>query len=215
MTAHSADQTSTTVGDRKTYSVNPEPTDGSKVGERARLMAAALVLGALFVVAHTTGIIERFDADGIRVLVLDAGSWGVAVFLLAFAIGPLLQLPGIVFVAAAVLIYGQVGGGLLAWVGGVVAVATTFCTVRFVGGQPKAPSTEGRVGRLINKLIAGLQRRPLRTVIVLRTLTFLSPPINYALALSPVRYRDYMLGSAVGLIVPMAVVVGVSGCVLQ
>jgi uncharacterized membrane protein YdjX (TVP38/TMEM64 family) len=38
---------------------------------------------------------------------------------------------------------------------------------------------------------------------VLRLFLWLAPALNYALALSPIRYRDYLAGSAIGLVVPV------------
>jgi uncharacterized membrane protein YdjX (TVP38/TMEM64 family) len=41
-------------------------------------------------------------------------------------------------------------------------------------------------------------------VALLRLVLWMAPAVNYALALSPVRYRDYAIGSAVGLAIPVA-----------
>ena len=43
------------------------------------------------------------------------------------------------------------------------------------------------------------------TLALIRAVMFISPPLNTALALSRIRFRDFALGSAVGLILPMAV----------
>ena len=46
--------------------------------------------------------------------------------------------------------------------------------------------------------------RRIRTVFLLRLFLWLAPALNYALALTHVKYRDYLIGSALGLIVPVA-----------
>lgn len=43
-------------------------------------------------------------------------------------------------------------------------------------------------------------RTSIVTVVVLRLLLFMTPAVNYALALTPLRFRDFLLGSAIGLI---------------
>ena len=53
-------------------------------------------------------------------------------------------------------------------------------------------------------MLARLDERPVTTVIVLRTLLWLAPPLNYALALSSIRFRHYLIGSALGLLLPVA-----------
>ena len=49
-------------------------------------------------------------------------------------------------------------------------------------------------------LLHRLDQRPIRTVFILRLLLFLAPPLNYVLAMTNVRYRDYLIGSALGLV---------------
>jgi len=39
----------------------------------------------------------------------------------------------------------------------------------------------------------------------LRLVFWLAPPVNYALALSKVRLRDFILGSVLGLLVPIGI----------
>ena len=74
--------------------------------------------------------------------------------------------------------------------------------VRAVGGQAL-----GAVQKpWIVKLLVKLDEHPVRWMVVLRSVAFISPPLNYALALTRIRFRDYALGSALGLVGPMAIV---------
>jgi uncharacterized membrane protein YdjX (TVP38/TMEM64 family) len=41
-------------------------------------------------------------------------------------------------------------------------------------------------------------------VAILRLILWMAPPLNYALAMSAVRFRDYVIGSALGLLIPIA-----------
>jgi uncharacterized membrane protein YdjX (TVP38/TMEM64 family) len=57
-----------------------------------------------------------------------------------------------------------------------------------------------------------LETRPIATVAVLRLVFFMLPALNYVLALTPVRFRDFVVGSALGLVPGVALVSsGVSG----
>jgi hypothetical protein len=42
----------------------------------------------------------------------------------------------------------------------------------------------------------------------------LAPPLTYALALSPVKQRDHLVGSALGLVIPVSAVVFLSEAAL-
>lgn len=174
-----------------------EPTGPSKL----RLALLAVFLVGLFVLGSVTGWADRFTLDGVRETIAGAGLWGFAIFLAAFAVGELLHVPGFLFVAAAVLAYGRLYGGVAAYVGAVVSVVVSFAVVRGVGGKALGGLKNARVRRILDKL----EERPVRVVAILRIILWMAPPLNYALALSPVRFRDYLIGSALGLILPMIV----------
>jgi uncharacterized membrane protein YdjX (TVP38/TMEM64 family) len=165
-----------------------------------RLGLLAAVALALLLVRYTTRFGASLSTAAIRDLVQHAGIAGVGLFVLAFAAGELLHVPGLVFVSAAVLGWGRVVGGIVAYVGALVAASIAFFIVRAIGGQPLAEIRQPR----LRALLARLERRPISTVALLRLLLWLAPALNYALALSPLRFRDYAAGSALGLAIPVA-----------
>ncbi len=167
-----------------------------------RLLALAAVLGGIYALGKLTGFLDEIDIHSIRRAVDDAGAWGMLLFVLLFALGVLVQVPGSLFVATGMLMYGQIVGYAVCLVGAIVAVCTSFAMVRAVGGKALAAIERPWVRRAL----ARLERQPVRTLVVLRLIAFISPPLNYALALSTIRFRDYAIGSALGLITPMAVV---------
>lgn len=167
-----------------------------------RLGVIAVIGVALLVAARATGVIGDIDAETIRSTVEGAGPWGLVAFVALFAIGSFFHVPGMVFVVAGVLVYGRVTGFFVALVGATVAVSFTFFVVRRAGGQALT-----RIERpIVKKVLAQLDRRPFLTVIALRCLFWLAPAVNYALAMSAVRYRDFVAGSVVGLVAPVALV---------
>lgn len=178
-----------------------DPVESADGPSKLRLALLAVFLIGLFVLGAATGWADRFTLEGIREAIADAGVWGFAVFLGAFALGELLHVPGFLFVAAAVLAYGRFVGGAAAYVGAVVSVIVSFAVVRGVGGRALGGLKNARVRRILDRL----EERPVRVVALLRLLLWMAPPLNYALALSPVRFRDYVVGSALGLILPIAV----------
>ena len=94
-------------------------------------------------------------------------------------------------------------GALTPSIGSLVAVTLSFFVVRAIGGQPL-----GEVKRpIVVKLMRRLETQPIRTIAFLRILLFVSPWLNYALAMSSVRPRDYMIGSAIGVAPPVVVMV--------
>jgi uncharacterized membrane protein YdjX (TVP38/TMEM64 family) len=49
-----------------------------------------------------------------------------------------------------------------------------------------------------------LDDHPIRTVFLLRLVFWMSPPLNYGLAMTEIRLRDYLVGSGAGLVAPIA-----------
>ena len=168
--------------------------------QHIRLALLISILVTLFLVGRYTGVAENMDAESIRELVRSAGAWGWALYIATFAGGEFIHIPGMVFVLAGILIYGQVVGFGLAWMASVVSVCFSFVVVRRLGGTPLASVEKPWVKRILGRLNA----QPIRTVVVLRLVLWLAPPLNYALALTNVRFRDYLIGSALGLIAPVA-----------
>jgi len=167
---------------------------------RRLLLLLAFVL-ALLVLAQVTGlrnhITVAFLQDQLR-----ANPWsGLALFVLAFCAGNLLQVPGWIFLAAAVFVFGRVNGGLLTYVAACASCLSTFVTIRLVGGNVAATLQSP----LARRLVAQLQAHPLRNVLLLRTLFQTLPALNYALALSGLKLRHYVLGTLLGLPLPIAV----------
>jgi uncharacterized membrane protein YdjX (TVP38/TMEM64 family) len=159
---------------------------------------AALVVG-LVVIGRATGATAYLSTERIRSALTSAGSFGPLLFLLVFAVGELVHVPGMVFVAASVIAYGRVGGGALALVGAIVSVSVSFFVVRAAFGKPLGAIR----WRFARRILAQLDGHPVRTIVVLRLILWMTPQLNYALALSNVRYRSYLIGSAVGLVAPI------------
>lgn len=109
-------------------------------------------------------------------------------------------MPGLVFVVAGILVYGKTVGFVVVLVGAVTSVCFSFFVVRRIGGTPLKTSRN----RWLRGMLANLESHPLRTVFVLRLLLWMAPPLNYALALTPVRFSHYAVGSFFGLILPLA-----------
>lgn len=164
-----------------------------------RLVGLAVLTVALLAIGHFTGLTEHLSRDNLRALMESLGVWGVLLFVVLFAVGEFMHVPGIVFVLAALLAYGRVAGAIAAYAGALVSVSFAFVVVRRVGGQALAEVRRAWIARVL----AMLDRRPILTVAVLRIVFFLAPALNYGLAMTRIRFRDFFVGSALGLLPPV------------
>lgn len=167
--------------------------------KRWRMVALAVFFFGSLAAVKLTGLDDYLDVERVRTFMESTGAWGFAGFVVLFAVGELMHVPGLVFVGAASIAYGEALGIGASYTGAMVSVATSFVVVRAIGGQPL-----GDVRRpWMRKILARLETHPITTVAILRLLFFMSPALNYALAMSKLRMREYVIGSAIGLSIPI------------
>lgn len=178
------------------------PAPRSRCATWIRLGVIVGLIATVLLVAWQTGLTAWLTRDNLRALLLDSGWQGLALFVLATCVGLFVHVPGIVFVGAAALVFGPWKGAAVAFVAEAVAVIVTFAIIRSIGGKPLTAVKNPWIARAMGHVDA----RPVLTVIALRTCFQASPPVNYALALSGMRARDYALGSTIGLALPCLVI---------
>ncbi|WP_231251600.1 TVP38/TMEM64 family protein [Nocardioides furvisabuli] len=160
----------------------------------ARLGALATVLLAVFVVE------QRRGWDDVRLLreqVDGTGPWGAAAFVAGYALLCLLPAPKALLTALGGVLFGLWLGALLSWLAALTGAAATFGLGRALGRDAVDQLTRGRVERA-DRLLAD---HGFGAVLAVR-LTPVLPytVINYAAGLTGVRWRDYLLGSALGMV---------------
>ncbi len=166
-----------------------------------RIGSLLLFFAAAWWIGLRTGLADSLNAADLRATVLGAGAWGVLLFVALFSAGLFIQIPGMVFVTGAVLIYGYWVGMVVSFAGGLVAISISFAVARAIGGDPLTNLKSPRVQGILSKL----QKRPIRTMALLRIFMQMSPALNVALALSGVRYRDYLAAALLAMWAPIIV----------
>ena len=168
---------------------------------RYQLRFLVLVILGIWIIAWATGVTGRFTTQSIRGFLAGKGLWGVAAFTVLFSAGQLLRVPGAIFVAAAVAVYGRTSGMVVALAGALVSVTVSFTVVRAFTGQALADVQRPLVRRLLSRI----ESRPVITVALLRLIFQTAPPLNYALPMTTIQWRDHLIGSMLGLPVPVTV----------
>ena len=170
---------------------------------RFRLPILVFVLLGLYVFARQSGILENANPFEIRAMVQQWGAYGVLLYLMMFCVGLLLYVPGTLFIMASGLVYGQWWGTLIAFIGANIGITVSFFVVRFVGGTP----SEKELHPVINRLLNTLHSSPVKNIAIMRAFLWTAPALNYLLALTAVSPRHHLLGSLMGTIIPVVVMV--------
>lgn len=127
------------------------------------------------------------------------GSLGVAVYAIVYMLSPVVMFPGSLLTLAAGFLYGPLWGTLLVSPASVVGSTLAFLLGRTVARERVKRRIESNAR--FSAIDAAVETTGLKVVFLLR----LSPIfpftlLNYALGLTRVRLRDYILGSFLGML---------------
>ena len=159
-----------------------------------RLVVLGILLASLVGAAIVIGVP---DATALRQDVAALGPLAPVAFVLLYAAATLLPLPRNVITAVAGLVFGLVDGVLLVLPGAMLGALAAFGLGRWLGRDAVERFTGTRVAR-VDALLA---RRGLVAILVSRLAPFLPfTGINYAAGLTAIRLRDFVLGTAIGIV---------------
>jgi uncharacterized membrane protein YdjX (TVP38/TMEM64 family) len=165
-----------------------------------RLLAVVLFLAVLLALFELSGMASHFDLEVLRQRIHENQIRGLLILVVLFALGNLLHVPGWVFLAAAVLTLGRTWGGLAIYVAAGVSSVLTFVIIRFIGGD----ALRQLKNRFAIRVLRQLDARPIASIALLRVVFQTAPALNYALAMSGVRFPQYLVGTLLGLPLPIA-----------
>lgn len=165
-----------------------------------RLVFVLVFLAILLATVQWTGLRQNFSLAFLRQTLAANGWEGLALFVVLFSVGNLIQVPGWIFLASAVLVLGKLDGGLATYVAASISCAVTFLSVRWVGGD----AVQHMDGKLAQRLLSELHAHPIRNMVVLRTVFQTLAALNYTLAMSGIGFRQYLVATLLGLPLPIA-----------
>lgn len=164
---------------------------------RTRVLAVLVLAAVVAVSAYSLPLAEWTTQLAERAR--GTGAWGVALFFTAYVISTVAFLPGSVLTLAAGFAYGPLWGVAIASPASVIGSTCAF----LLGRTLLRPWAEARVGASprVRAIDAAVSREAFKIVLLLR----LSPIIpfnalNYALSLSKVKVRTYVLASFLGML---------------
>ena len=99
----------------------PRDTAATLLRRHLRLIAVILFLAVLGASSELSGLAEHFNLAFMRETILRHEVGGLVLFVLLFSLGNLVQIPGLLFLAAAVLTLGKLGGGSATYVAAVIS----------------------------------------------------------------------------------------------
>jgi uncharacterized membrane protein YdjX (TVP38/TMEM64 family) len=167
-----------------------------------RLVCCLLFFLFLSIILEVSGLRAEFTLTKIQLLFEKNIFIASLIFICAFSIGSMAGVPGGVFLGAAVYALGKTNGYLVTLTAGLISVSVSFFIVRLIGQDGLRKFEHPFALKLLSKL----DDNPLKINITLRFLFQTLPPLNYTLALSGVKFKDYFMGALIGLPIPILII---------
>ncbi len=167
---------------------------------RAALIKAVLLL--IFIVAAVvtvrfTGIRDFLTVEKLGSLLAAAGVWAPLAFILIYAIGVCLFIPGTLLTTLGAAIFGPYWGFVYVWMAAMLWATGAFLIGRYLGREFAA----SLIGDRLKKYDEAIARNGFATVLYLRLVYFPFTPMNFGMGLTKVRFRDYLRGTGLGILV--------------
>lgn len=166
------------------------------MGRTAQIKLGVLVLILLAAVGLAI-ILGTLDIAAMRARVDSVGPWGPILFFTLYAGLSLIPCPKALLTAAGGALFGLWAGAALSLAGALVGAVIAFGLGRALGRDAVDRLIRGQLAR-VDALLADHGLSAVLIVRLVPVLPFIA--INYASGLSGVRFRHYVLGSAVGMV---------------
>ncbi|MBU2606096.1 MAG: VTT domain-containing protein [Alphaproteobacteria bacterium] len=182
------------------------PTDktASQPARRTLILGAGL-LGAVLVIfiMGKLGLLPRADTLNSWMETVAGSPWGLPALILVFCVAAFLGVPQFALIAAAVALFGPWLGFTYAWIANMFSGSLTFWVGRMAGEQ----AFRRYAGATANRLAAFVGRNAFATSALVRNVpTGPFIMVNMAFGVSTAKYRDFVLGMAVGILPKLALI---------
>jgi len=177
--------------------------EAARVASRTRMKAlikasvlVAFIALAIYVVRFTP-VKNYLTAQELGRLLDSAGLWAPIAYMIVYAVGVCLFIPGTLLTGLGAAIFGPYWGFLYVWIGAMLGSSAAFIIGRTLGREFAA----SLIGDRLKKYDDAIERNGFATVLYLRLVYFPFTPMNFGMGLTKVRFWDYVFGTGLGIIV--------------
>jgi len=173
-----------------------QPKKKSSKAAFKAIIFALFIVGAIFLIRFTP-IRNYLTAEALGRFLETAGLWAPVLYMAIYAVGVCLFLPGTLLTGLGAAIFGAYWGFLYVWIGAMIGASAAFFIGRTLGREFAA----SLIGDKLKKYDDAVERNGFATVLYLRLVYFPFTPMNFGMGLTKVRFRDYVAGTGLGIIV--------------
>jgi uncharacterized membrane protein YdjX (TVP38/TMEM64 family) len=178
-----------------------EQTSIAAVGRPKRTFLKACLflvfLCGAVILGNFSPLRESLTAERLRQILFMTGAWAPILFVLLYGVGICLFIPGFVLTSVGAAIFGAYWGFLYAWAGAMLGAIGAFYISRTLAREFLA----ARIGKRLRRYDDAIGRNGFTTVLYLRLLYSPFTPTSFGMGLTKVRFHDYLLGTALGIVI--------------
>lgn len=156
-----------------------------------------LFIGVSIYLVRFSPVRQYLTAEQLGAILKTAGFWAPLMFILIYAAGVCLFVPGTLLTALGAAIFGAYWGFLYVWIAAMLGSSLAFLIGRYLGRDFAASI----IGDRLRRFDDAIERNGFATVLYLRLVYFPFTPMNFGMGLTKVRFRDYVLGTGLGIMV--------------
>lgn len=156
-----------------------------------------LFVCAAIYLARFSPVRQLLTAERLGQFLDSSGGWAPLVFVFIYAAGVCFFIPGTLLTAIGAAVFGPYRGFLYVWAGAMMGACLSFMIGRHLGREFAA----ALIGDRLRRYDDAIERNGFATVLYLRLIYFPFTPMNFGMGLTKVRFRDYVSGTALGIVV--------------
>lgn len=173
-----------------------QPTQNRKGVTIKAFLFIAFIIFAIYIVRFTP-VKGFFTKGALGHLLESTGIWAPLIFMMIYAVGICLFVPGTLLTALGAAIFGAYWGFLYVWLGAMAGASAAFWIGRTLGREFAA----SLIGDRLKKYDDAIERNGFATVLYLRLVYFPFTAMNFGMGLTKVQFWDYFLGTGLGILV--------------
>jgi len=166
---------------------------------RNKLIGIVAVIILLVILIKASGITESFSLPELRAMVKSFGIWGPLGFIILYGLSIAIGTPGTLFTIAGGLLFGRWFGTLYNVLGATLGASGAFWIARLVSRK----TITKRFGhtKWFSAFNRGMEKNGFNYMLFVRLVPlFPFNGINFASGITNISFRDYTLGTAIGII---------------
>jgi uncharacterized membrane protein YdjX (TVP38/TMEM64 family) len=160
------------------------------------LIFIAFIISAIVLIRFTP-VKDYLTVEALTAFLESVGIWAPVVYIITYAVGVCLFLPGTLLTGLGAAIFGAYWGFVYVWIAAMLGASGAF----LIGRTLAREFASSLIGDKLKKYDDAIERNGFATVLYLRLVYFPFTPMNFGMGITKVRFKDYLFGTGLGIIV--------------